>query len=445
MYKYLICISVLLVLFSFWTYQGIAETRIHVDLSGDLNALSNLWIHKMVWLGPLSSANFPFSPIYYYLLFPGLLLSGGNGISVIVSNSFIALLALSIYAYFQLKKSLIPTLFVILTIGLSPWWMKTSSLLWNGHMYVPFIFLALTSLWFKTSLLIPALFFGISISMDFAAILALPILFYEWWVRVNRVKNFFRILLGLLLPWTPILIFEIITKGFLTRQWIQYPASAGLFFLPSTRNITSLINAIGIPEALAYVTILISALTALKRERYWIIFISSPLIFLMFVSPLKQYYLLGLVCALTFIIVTILSSKKIGALIFTAIILVYAQTINIPPLTFTGRSIPRLEKVVKAFIQKDLDLTKQYAVISIIDSKNSAPQADDYRFFLRMNGVNTLSIDDYPKADILLLFVEVPNFDFLHFEDWHTQWFGSRKFISAQNIDGIEIVMYGRD
>lgn len=311
-------------------------------------------------------------------------------------------------------------------------------------MYVPFVFGALTSLWFKTPIFISSLLFGTSISIDFAAILALPVLFYEWWVNVNRVRNLPKIFLGLLLPWTPILIFEAITKGFLTRQWIQYPSSAGLFFLPNTTNITSFLHYISISSALVYVAILISVLIASKRERYWMIFTSLPLIFLMFVSPLEKYYLLGLIYAITFIVVTILSSKKVGVVILTIVILGYVQVINILPLVFTHRSIPRLEKIVNIFVQRDLDLTKQYAVISIIDSQNSSPQADDYRFFLRMKGVNVLNIDEYPKADRLLLFVEVPNFDWQHFEDWHTQWFGDRKFISTQNIDDIEIVMYGR-
>src|SRR3989338_11326957 len=107
--KYFLCFTFLLGLFSLWIYKGIAETGIHVDLAGDLNALSNLWVHKVVWLGPLSDANFPYSPLYYYLLFPGLLLSGGNGLSVIFSHSFFALLTLGLYAYFQLKKSLVST------------------------------------------------------------------------------------------------------------------------------------------------------------------------------------------------------------------------------------------------------------------------------------------------------------------------------------------------
>lgn len=106
MYKYLLCISILFGLFFLWTYKGIAETGIHVDLAGDLNALSDLWVHKMVWLGPRSDANFPYSPLYYYLLFPGLLLSGGNGLSVIISNSFFALLALGLRPLylFSIKK-----------------------------------------------------------------------------------------------------------------------------------------------------------------------------------------------------------------------------------------------------------------------------------------------------------------------------------------------------
>ena len=444
--KLFLSLIVLLGLFSLWTYKGIAQTGIHVDLARDLNYLSDIWVHKIVWLGPMTSVNFPASPIYYYLLFPGLALSGGNGLSLIFSQAFFAFLALGLFAYFQIKKSLISTLLVILTIGLSPWWITSSSLPWNGHMYVSWVFLAMISLWFKNPIFISALLFGISIAIDPAAILALPILFYEWWTQEKRIKNLSLIFSGLLLPWTPILIFEIITKGFLTRHWLQYPSAAGIIFSPKLTNILPLLNTIGISQAQAIVILVISFLIAPKRGRYWMIFVCLPLIFLALVSPLRDYYLLGLVSALAFTIVTILSSKTIGRIILIILILGYAQTISIPPISYGGRSIQRLDNVAQTFILKSkLDKTKKYAVVSVIDSQNSTPQADDYRFFLRMKGVNALSIDEYPKADILLLFIEVPNFKWQDFEDWHMQRFGSRKFLSNQNIDNIEVITYERE
>lgn len=128
------------------------------------------------------------------------------------------------------------------------------------------------------------------------------------------------------------------------------------------------------------------------------------------------------------------------------LILGYAQTISIPSISYGGRSIQRLDNVVNTFIQnRNLDKTRKYAVVSVIDSQNSTPQADDYRFFLRTAGINALSIDEYPKADILLVFIEVPNFKWQDFEDWHIQRFGNRKFLSNQTIDGIEVIMYGRN
>ncbi|MDP3758684.1 MAG: hypothetical protein Q8Q86_03105, partial [Candidatus Daviesbacteria bacterium] len=334
---------VLLGLFTLWTYKGIAQTGVHVDLARDLNFLSDLWIHRVVWLGPMTSVNFPTSPLYYYLLFPGLLLSGGNGLSLIFSQAFFALSALGLYTYFQLKKSLISTLLVILTVGLSPWWITSSSLPWNGHMYVAWVLLALISLWFKNPIFISALLFGISIAIDPAAILALPILFYEWWTQEKRIKNLSLIFLGLLLPWTPIFVFEIITKGFLTRHWLEYPSAAGIIFSPKITNILPILNTIGISQAQAIVILVISFLIASKRGRYWMIFVCLPLIFLALVSPLRGYYLLGLACALTFTFVTILSSKTIGRIILIILILGYAQTISLPPISYGDRSIQKMD------------------------------------------------------------------------------------------------------
>ncbi|MBI2593707.1 hypothetical protein HYW44_03625 [Candidatus Daviesbacteria bacterium] len=138
MYKYLLSFIVLAGLFLLWSYLGIAQTGIHADLARDLNELSNIWIGKIVWLGPMTSANFHASPLYYYLLFPGLVLSGGNGLSLIPSHAFFAALALGLFACFQLKKTFLGAILVILAIGLSRWWIDSSSFPWNGHMYPDF-------------------------------------------------------------------------------------------------------------------------------------------------------------------------------------------------------------------------------------------------------------------------------------------------------------------
>ncbi|MBI4035753.1 hypothetical protein HY383_02300 [Candidatus Daviesbacteria bacterium] len=447
MYKrYLIVLVILLGLFLFWSYQGIVNTGIHVDLARDLNFLSDIWIHKIVWLGPMTSANFPASPIYYYLLFPGLLLSGGNALSLIVSQAFFALLGLGLFAYFQIKRSLISALLVILAIGLSPWWIKASSAPWNGYMYVSWIFLGLTSLWFKGPIFVSALLFGIAIAINPVAILGLPVLFYEWIANTQKVRKLFYILLGLLLPWTPIIIFEVITKAFLTRQWLEHPSTAGIVFDPNLSNISPLLNSFNLSSIVAIIILFTSFFIGSKRAKFWIIFASLPIIFVFSVTPLRQYYLFGLMSALTFTIVTTLSSHMLGKIILTLFILSYLQVITLPPLVLAGRSIIRMDNMVSTFIQKsNLDKTKKYAVVSLRDLQNSTPQADDFRFFLRIKGVNALSIDDYPKADILLLFIEVPNFKWQNWDDWHIQRFGSRKFISNQNIDGIEVIMYSRD
>jgi hypothetical protein len=443
--KFLISLILLLGLFSLWTYKGIFETGIHVDLARDLHELSNLWIHRIVWLGPMTSANFPTSPVYYYLLFPGLLLSNGNALSLIFSQALFALTALGVFTYFQLKRSFTSALLIILIIGLSPWWINAAGHPWNGYMYVSWVFLALTSLWFKGPGFITALLFGISIAIEPAAILALPILFYGWLTNANRKKNLFHIFLGLLLPWTPIFIFEIITQGFLTRHWLAYPSAAGISFSPKITNIYPVLNIIGVSPVQATVILITSFLLATKKARYWLVFACLPLIFLIAVTPLRQYYLLGLICLLVFTVAVILSSKTIGKIILLIFIVFYIQTIKLPPASFTGRSIPTLSNTVDAFIQKsNLDRTKKYAVVSIRDQQNSTQQADDYRFFLRTKGIEALNIDQYPEADILLLFIEVPSFKWQNFEEWHMQRFGNRKFLSNYKINNTEIVIYGR-
>ena len=439
-----IVFTVVIALFIFYSWKGLIETGVSADVARDLTQVSNLWLHKIIWLGPNLGIGFPISPLYFYLLYPFLLISGGNGYSLVITEAFFAFVALSIFAWYQLKKSFSSALIGVLVIGLAPWWITASAFVWNGNMYVSWILMGLVLLWYRLPLILPALMFGIAISIHPMAVLVLPLLCYEWLARDKKIINFLSCVLGLALPWAPILLFEIITKGYLTRQWLAHPSTSGVHLAFNLGNVGQIVQNIGAP---IFGGILLWGATfwvAEKREKMWILFISLSLVLVLFVSNLLHYYLYGLICAILFIIVIVWSGKKVGQFGLVVLILVSIFSIKIP-FDVPIRTIGRLNTIVKTIIREQkLDTSKKYAVASLNEGTRNAPQADDYRFFLRTNGLKAVDLEKNSEADFLILFVEAPQLDWRKYENWNIQQFGSRKIISTNKIDGMIVVLYGK-
>jgi hypothetical protein len=387
---------------------------------------------------------FPVSPLYYYLLLPGLVVSLGSGYSLIVSQTIFALVVLVLIAIGQRRDDWLATVLIVAAIGLSPWWITATAYPWNGHMYMSWLMMGLVCLWYKKHLGVGALLLGMAIAIHPAAALVLPILGYEWLSRPQKLRNLPFAAAGLILPWAPIILFEIITKGYLTRQWLQH-AATGMTGQLGWANLTILLHLFGLPALVVIGLIMLTIIWGSTRVRWWLVATVPALIFLTLTSALHDYYLLGLVGTLFFLIAIVLSTKKVGKILLALMIAWFLISLSrlYPPAA--GRSIQRINSVVAQTIQLDqLDRTKKYAVINVRDSRNETPQADDYRFFLRVHGLSALNINQYPQADYLLLFVEDPTFDWQNFNDWHTEQFGARKFISVQIIKGVTVILYGR-
>ncbi len=440
--EYFIAFCTLIGLFIFWSWKGLAETGVSADVARDLTQISNLWIHRVVWLGPNLGIGFPISPLYFYLLFPGLILSGGNGYSIVITESFFALIALGLFAWFQIKKSFSSTLLGILVIGLSPWWVSASSSPWNGNMYASWILMAIVSMWFKMPFFLSALLLGIATSIHPMAILVLPLLIYEWIVKDKKLINLFFAILGFIIPWSPIIIFEIITKGYLTRQWLAHPSTTGVHLMLNLSNVSQIAQQFGFGLIVGIILWIATFWVASKRQKWWIISLTISLFIVMLLSNLLHYYLYGLVCAVLFIIINVFSTKRIGQISLALFIILSLLSIRIPFAT-PDRTISKLNTVVKKTIKDfPLDKNKKYAVLSISDNGSTLPQADDYRFFLRVQGYKVLGSEEYTNAELLLLFIETPKMKWETWQDWNMEQFGAKKRVSARNINGTTVVLY---
>src|SRR5690606_6722122 len=87
-------------------------------------------------------------------------------------------------------------------------------------LYISFILLFSVFAWYKKHVAFSSLSLGIAIALHPASAVLLPILIYEWWQHKKYIKNALIIIAGLLISWLPIILFEIMTKGFLIRQFL---------------------------------------------------------------------------------------------------------------------------------------------------------------------------------------------------------------------------------
>jgi len=405
------------------------------------------WYKSYLAFGPRLSPGFHASPIYYYIFYPALIISHGNANSLIIFNLILATLSLGLFGYLGIKRFGTSFLLVIGMIGLFPWWSSIVLHPGNGYTYVIWLLLSLSCLWFELPLFFSALFLGLATSFHPAAIFAITLLFYEWFRRKHKFTRLLQIIFGFLLPWFPIIIFEIITKGYLFRQWYTHP-KMGIFLQFQMNNLQSIVNSsyFNFPIALIILTLtLIALFSSSKRHRVWFFLTMINLSLFSIISLVPTHYLLGISCILMFVVMIILIQKLWGRWILFAMIMLYLfNTIFFTPYpTQSKRPISKIKNIVDVFVNKSkINKKNKIAVIAVLDYENKVPQADDYRFFLRMKGLDVLDVTNYSQADILIMFIEEKNFNYQKWSTWESDQFGSKKKIDETIIEGIKIITY---
>ncbi|MCX6731175.1 MAG: hypothetical protein NTZ55_04985 [Candidatus Roizmanbacteria bacterium] len=396
--NYVLLFTLLFIIY-LWTRGGLNTFYVDTDFGRDLSQLSKLWIgQKVIWLGPTLSPGFHASPLFYYLSFPALLIGKGSAYSLLIANIFLAIIVLAVLG---VKRG---TLLALTVIGFSPWFGTLVMHPGNGFTYVLWLLLSLICLWFEFPLIFSALFLGI---------------------------------------WTPIILFEIITKGFLFRQWITHP-SVGMKIAPSLINVQTLIDTSGV-SLFGFVVVFIVLLFSGKvRERWWLLLSTLGILFFGVVSRVPPHYLLGLTCILYFTVSIIMVKRVWGRTLLGIITLIFLGGAFISPTPKESlRSIGKIQSVVNQVAQnKTINKKEKIAVVAALDMENKVPQADDYRFFLRIKGFKIPEVTEYFTAQKLILFVENPRFDWKSWSTWETDEIGPKRIIQEQEINGIKVITF---
>jgi hypothetical protein len=184
------------------------------DQGRDAFVFEKLAQGKFVLVGPTSGlAGFFLGPLWYYIGFPGYLLSRGNPYGICLWYIFISCLALPLLWYFAHKLFPKQKGFAVLTavlLAIIPGSIRASLMIWNPLLSVPLMTAALLALWKARSsrLWLAISFFCLALTLQSEFAYAV----------------FFLIPLFVLIPW--------VRKKFDLRDFIVAAAAVGITFPP---------------------------------------------------------------------------------------------------------------------------------------------------------------------------------------------------------------------
>jgi hypothetical protein len=450
-------VVLILLLPAIWLRGGFRSLYLDLDTARDLGELSSIWLGKIVWLGPALSSGFHITSLYYYLFYPALWLAGGNARAIIVFNMVLAAAALGWFGWLGKKRFQPAFLLAMAAIGLTPWWQKISLYPGNGHTYAIFLLAGLTALWRQAPFWLSSLLIGIAVAFHPAAIFAVPILLYEWWSKKqDYLKNFLFMALGLIAPWAPYLIFIIITRGYWLRHSFTEPSLVVQFSLNFKKNLENLVllsNLSGFQLIWFVLVWLGIGLTeSIKRLKIWYGLTSLFLVLLLFVAPLADRYLFGILALVSWIVGLSLATKKWGWLVLVLAVIILGIRTATTPLEVMDRSIPVLESRIQTLIEQGYIRKEQkLAVLTALKGKKNvtppggaAPQSHDYRFFLRTKGYQALEVPDYAQADVLIMVLEDPTFDWHTWRSWEISEFGVKELRLETMIEQAKVVVFDK-
>ncbi|PIQ73502.1 hypothetical protein COV58_02160, partial [Candidatus Roizmanbacteria bacterium CG11_big_fil_rev_8_21_14_0_20_36_8] len=348
------------------------------------------------------------------------------------------------FSFLSIRKWGITAIFATLAIGLSPWWRDIVLHPGNGFTYAFFIFASISFLWFNVPKILSSLSIGTALSIHPASIFGLPFFIYEWIRQKVSFKSLLLNFCSFLIPFTPLIAFEIITKGYIIRHWLERPAS-GISFGLSLDNVNHVFNMSGFSPFLWIPFIFFVLYKTTNQTKMWTIITLILLIIISFFEYFSAHYLFPFSVFISFVTVIALMQNRLGKLILIILVALFLHRIffiePFPPSS--NRSISKVDTIVEKLHEQNLyNKSTPLAIVAVMDREVHVPQADDYHFFYRIDGYNALDISEYSKAEMLIIFVEDPTFDWEHWSTWEIDQFGSRSVYKVFSIDGIKAILY---
>jgi hypothetical protein len=143
----------------------------------------------------------------------------------------------------------------------------------------------------------------------------------------------------------------------------------------------------------------------------------------------------------------VLVQRMWGRILLGVISIIFLVGIYAAPLPNSStRSIAKLQSIVEVVTRdKAIKRTDKIAVVAALDLENKVPQADDYRFLLRVKGYTVLDVVNYAQANKMIMFVENPKFDWKQWSTWETEQMGSKRIIQELDMQSVRVIIFEKN
>jgi len=418
--------------FWFRLYRITTSIQFYNDIGRDFWELLN-WYQtgKPPLLGPQTSA-LPFnqSAIYFYLLFPGYVLSGQSAYSTIYTGLFVYVLSFLIgWRWLKNNKDkwILGLIFLFTTVH--PQVVIQNRYVWNPTFVLPslvaavFIWLSLIDRWSSKKLLAWSFFSALATAFSYsAAPLVLSMLALTPWLKIISWKKFFKyqipfFILSLVVVNLPTIVFEIRHQFLLTKMLLFQPKTEHLG-TELTTKISALANYVFSTSSWLAVVVLVFLLVLAIRaycqyrsnrqynfaKKVFVILaltvISLTLTFLAPV-PIHPHYVFGALTVLLFLVA--LLPKKVGV-----IILIIASVYWLQP-KFTDQyfePVGRSPSDLLACYTDFCDKYQQPIYVSVQSSLHPYHNGPEHRYFMKFSGCDVKEIEKFEPAELMAVVLE---------------------------------------
>jgi hypothetical protein len=440
-------VLVLISLLCVWTISGYDSVYIDTDVGRDLKEISNIQRDKYVWLGPWIGPGLHASSVYYYLYYPGVWLSSGVVSSLITTNLVIAVISFALLGWPLIQRYHWQGAVLLLWIGLLPMVVQNVLHPGNGFTYLFFALASVGLLWFQKSLWLGSLLAGLAAGLHPAAGFLPGLIALEWWRRGRSWLAAALAPLAFLLPFAPLIAFEIITRGYIVRKYLEHRSTNGIALEFSLENVNLVANLLGLNLVTATGLLLLASVVVWKfrrtQDRWWWVFVCALLVGISLFTGLIGRYFFAVAALFALFIGLQLIRFRFGMIIL--LVLTMQQVLSSPlmhPYPYSGRSISDIEHTAEKISSILGEIHVPIGVVAALSQRTEVPQADDYRYLLRYRGYDVLDVTKHEQAQVLVMVIEVEGFSWQTWSNWEIETFGEKRVRSVTDIGDATVVVF---
>ena len=430
---HLISIIIIAGIFIFLRFYKINDSFLFLNDMGRDMLVLNQWKEtgKPPLSGPQTSVMaFNQSAVYFYLLYPGFLISQGNPISSVYTLGlfYLAFLLGGYYFLHQNKKIYYTFLISFLLLSIHPQYVIQGRFVWNPSFITPLIVTSVISYFLLLQkysikkLTTFSLSISLAVSISYSATPILMAVFIHWLLlnRQHFSKYFFGLTSSFIFINLPTIAFELrhklfLTKSLFTKNSVE-KSSLSLysrfnefahFAFPSDNNLISLFFGLLIITVCIYVIFKFNNNRSSFAHLVASLYVLTTLITFAIPFPIHSHYIFGL----TSLLFLLIGSLSMTTSVMLAIIIsfYYLQPTKIEKYFLIA---PRTYQQMSNCYSKYCSSFKQPIFVSLQSGILPFHNGPEHRYLLKKSGCTTIEIEKAANdAKYMAVVVESSKFD----------------------------------